>query len=123
MNTKILLIGGIAAATVLTGGWVSAQTQGHDHGATVGQHAQANGPHGMGPQGMGHGRMQHQGQGHQGQGHGQMHGRMQQMMQQKMQHMGGKRQHMTQGQGTTQPGTTQPQTAQPGGNTGSAHQH
>ena len=122
MNTKLLLIGGITAATVLTGGWALAQTQGHDHGATVGQHAQATGPHGMGPQGKGHGRMQHQGQGHQGQGHGQMHGRMQQ----KMQHMGGKRQHMTQGTtrpGTTQPGTTQPQTTQPGGNTGSAHQH
>lgn len=108
MNTKILLIGGITAATVLAGGWALAQTQGHDHGATVGQHAQATGPHASG-----HGRMQHQGQ-----GHGQMHGQMQQMMQQKMQHMGGKHQHMTQGQGTTQP-----RAAQPEGNTGGAHQH
>jgi len=119
MKTKVLLIGGIAAATVLAGGWALAQTQGHDHGATVGQHTQATGPHGKG-----HGRMQHQGQGHQGQGHqgqghqGQGHGQMHGQMQQKMQHMRGKHQHMTQGQGTTQPQATQPQ-----GNTGSAHQH
>jgi len=118
MKTKVLLIGGVAAATVLAAGWALAQTQGHEHGATVGQHAQATGPHATG-----HGRMQHQGQGHQGQGHGQMHGQMHQMMQQKMQHMGGKHQHMTQGQGTTQPGTTQPRAAQPQGNTGGAHHH
>jgi hypothetical protein len=118
MNTKVLLVGGITAVTVLAGGWALAQTQSHDHGATVDQHAQATGPHAKG-----HGRMQHQVQGHQGMGHGQMHGQMQQMMQQKMQHMGGKHQHMTQGQRTTQPGTTQPQAGQPGGNTGSAHQH
>jgi hypothetical protein len=101
MKTKILLIGGIAAATVLAGGWALAQTQGHDHGTTVGQHAQAKGPHAKG-----HGQMQHQ-------GHGQK------------QHVGhGKRRAQTQGvPGTTQPGATQPRAAQPGGATGSAHQH
>lgn len=77
MNTKSLLIGGIAAATMLTGGWALAQTQGHDH-RTAGssQHTQGMGPQGMGPQGMGP--------------HGMGHGHMQQ----KMQHMG--RQHMQQ---------------------------
>ena len=112
MKTKVLLIGGVTAATVLAGGWALAQTQGHEHGATdttgAAQHTQ-----GMGPHAMGHGHMQ---QMMQHMGHG--------PMQQKMQHMGhGKRQHMTQGgSGITQPGTTQPQAAQPRGKTGSAHQ-
>lgn len=100
MKTKVLLIGGIAAATMLAAGWALAQTQGHEHGATgttgAAQHAQGMGPHSMG----------------------------QARMQQMMQHMGhGKRQAMTHGgPDVTQSGTTQPQTAQPGDETGSAHQ-
>jgi hypothetical protein len=74
MNPKILLIGGITAATVLTGGWALAQTQGHDHG-TAGSPQQTQG---IGPHGMGHAHMQqkmqrmgqqHMGQQHMGQGH------------------------------------------------------
>ncbi len=101
MKTKVLLIGGIAVATVLAGGWALAQTQGHQHDATgtagAAQHTQGMGPHSMGP------------------------ARMQQMMQ----HMGhGNRQAMTHGApGTTQPGTTQPRAAEPEGETGNAHQH
>lgn len=90
MNTKILLIGGITAATVLTGGWALAQTQGHDHGTTgSSQHT-----HGMGPQGMGHGHMQQ---------------KMQRMGQQHMgqQHMG--QQHMGQGHSGMGPGMMQHQ--------------
>jgi hypothetical protein len=88
MNMKILLIGGITAATVLTGGWALAQTQGHDHGTTgSSQHT-----HGMGPQGMGHGHMQQ---------------KMQRMGQQHMgqQHMG--QQHMGQGHSGMGPGMMQ----------------
>ena len=86
MNTKLLLIGGITAATVLAGGWALAQTQGHEHGAA----GLAQPTQGMGPHGMGHGhmqqKMQHMGRQHMGNqhmgnqhmGHGQMqhHGNM-----------------------------------------------
>jgi hypothetical protein len=78
MNTKVLLVSGITAATVLAGGWALAQTQGHQHGAT----GSAQTTQGMGPHGMGHGhmqqKMQHMGRQHMGQqgqqhmGHGQM---------------------------------------------------
>lgn len=61
MKRKVLLIGGIAAATVLAGGWALAQTAGH-------------GPGGFGPGAM-HGR-----HGQTGQGMGGMHGRMGQGM-------------------------------------------
>ena len=58
MKTKVLLIGGVTAATLLAGGWAQAQMQGHDHDANPAQHAQAKGPHAKG-----HGQMQHQGHG------------------------------------------------------------
>ena len=99
MKTKALLISGIAAATVLAGGWALAQTQSHNHSsagdAGAGQHAQHMGAHTM--------------------GHGQM--------LQKMQHMGqGKHQATNQGgPASTRQGETQlpaPQTGE-----GSAHQH
>jgi hypothetical protein len=81
MITKVLLIGGVTAASVLAGGWALAQTQAHDHGTTdSAQHTQ-----GMGPDAMGHAHMQ-----------------------QKMQHMG--QQHMGmqhQGQGGMGPGMMQ----------------
>jgi hypothetical protein len=60
MKKKILVIGGIAAATLLVGGWALAQ---------------ASGPGGFGPpfmRGMGPGMMQHMGR---GMGPGMMHGR------------------------------------------------
>ena len=93
MKTKFLLISGIAAATVLAGGWALAQSPGHEHGAAgTAQHTQSMGAHAMG------------------------HAQMKQMMQ----HMGhGKRQAMTHGG----PGTTQPQAPQSGAEAGSAHQH
>ena len=96
MNTKILLIGGIAAATVLAGGWALAQSQGHQHGAT----GPAQTTQGMGPHGMGHGhmqqKMQHMGQQHMGQQHmGQQHMGQQHMGQQHMGH--GQMQHQGQG--------------------------
>ena len=67
MKRKVLLIGGIAAATVLAGGWALAQADGH-------------GPGGFGPGamhgGMGQGMHGQMGQGmHGGMGPG-MHGRM-----------------------------------------------
>jgi hypothetical protein len=81
MITKVLLIGGVTAASVFAGGWALAQTQAHDHGTTdSAQHTQ-----GMGPDAMGHAHMQ-----------------------QKMQHMG--QQHMGmqhQGQGGMGPGMMQ----------------
>ena len=53
MKRKTLIIGGIAAATVLVGGWALAQSAGHGPG---GMHGMAPGMHGqMGP-GM-HGQM------------------------------------------------------------------
>jgi len=61
MKRKVLLLGGIAAATVLAGGWALAQTTGH------------------GPGGFGPGRMQSM-HGQMGQGMGGMHGRMGQGM-------------------------------------------
>jgi len=66
MKRKVLLIGGIAAATVLAGGWALAQTDGH-------------GPGGFGPGGFGPGAMQGR-HGQAGQGMGGMHGRMGQGM-------------------------------------------
>ena len=118
MNTKLLFVGGITAATVLAGGWALAQTQGHQHGATgSAQTTQGMGPHGMGhghmqqkmqhmgQQHMGHGQMQHQGQGNMGPGMMQHKGRMgpgmgKGMMQhQGMQHHGG-----AMGPGTMGPG-------------------
>jgi hypothetical protein len=66
MRRKVLLIGGIAAATVLAGGWALAQTDGH-------------GPGGFGPGGFGPGAMQGR-HGQSGQGMGSMHGRMGQGM-------------------------------------------
>lgn len=65
MKTKALLIGGIATATLLAGGWALAQTSGHGPG---------------GKQGMGHGMHGSMGQGmHDKMGPG-MHGRMGQGM-------------------------------------------
>jgi hypothetical protein len=62
----MLLIGGIAAATLLAGGWAAAQTDGH-------------GPGGFGPGGFGPGAMQGR-HGQMGQAMGGMHGRMGQGM-------------------------------------------
>ena len=63
MKKKVLLIGGIAAATLLAGGWALAQSAGHGHG-------------GMGQGGM-HGMHGHMGPGMHGQmGQGGMHGQM-----------------------------------------------
>ena len=58
MKKKVLVIGGIAAAAVLAGGWALAQSGGDGPGGF--------GPpfmHGQGPGGMGPGMMQHMGQG------------------------------------------------------------
>jgi hypothetical protein len=64
MKKKVLLIGAIAATTLLAGGWVLAQTRGHGPGGM--------GPGGMGPGGMGPGGM-HGMHGQMGSGmHGQM---------------------------------------------------
>ena len=73
MKKKVLLIGGIAAATVLAGGWALAQTDGHGPGG-FGPGAMQ-GRHGQTGQGMGgmHGRM---GQGMHGQTGSGMHGQM-----------------------------------------------
>jgi hypothetical protein len=73
MKRKVLLIGGIAAATLLAGGWALAQTDGHGPGG-FGPGAMQ-GWHGQMGQGMGgmHGRM---GQGMHGQRGPGMHGRM-----------------------------------------------
>jgi hypothetical protein len=66
MKKKILVIGGVAAATILAGGWALAQSAGHGHGpggfgpgGMMGMHGQMGaGMHGqMGP-GM-HGQMGH----------------------------------------------------------------
>ena len=57
MKRKVLLIGGIAAATVLAGGWALAQTSGHGPGYMHGQTGQGMGDmHGSMGQGM-HGQM------------------------------------------------------------------
>lgn len=60
MKRKTLIIGGIAAATVLVGGWAVAQSVGHHHFGPPfmqGQGPGGMGPEGMGPGGMGHGGM------------------------------------------------------------------
>ena len=55
MKKKVLIFGGIAAATLLVGGWALAQSAGHGPG----------GMHGMGMRGqMGPGRMSMMGMGH-----------------------------------------------------------
>jgi hypothetical protein len=70
MKRKVLLIGGIAATTLLVGGWALAQSAGHGH-------------RGMGPGAMG-GMHGHMGQGmHDQMGQG-MHGRMGQHMRGRM---------------------------------------
>jgi hypothetical protein len=67
MKTKLLLLSGVAAATVLASGWALAQTQGHSHGATVGQHTQIKGPHAKGharhSKHQGHAQKKHPGHG------------------------------------------------------------
>ena len=80
MKTKVLLIGGVAAATLLAGGWALAQSQGHDHGGAGPAGRQGGqmgrGMHGQMGQGM-HGQM---GQGRHGQmGQGQHQGMRGQM--------------------------------------------
>jgi hypothetical protein len=102
MKRKVLIISGIAAATVLAGGWALAQTVAH-------------GPGGFGPPFMqGHGPMQQQGQ-MQHQGHGGMGPGM--MMQHKgamgmgrgmMQHKGMQHQGGTMGPGMMGPGMMGP---------------
>jgi hypothetical protein len=78
MKTKFLLIGGVAAATLLAGGWALAQSAGHDHGGAgpagrQGMHDQmGRGMHGQMGQGM-HGQM---GPGMRGQMGPGMHGQM-----------------------------------------------
>jgi hypothetical protein len=86
MKTKALLIGGIAAATVLFGGWALAQSADHGHGGMGpgrmhGMHGQMgqgtsgmHGPMGHGMQGqMGSGMMRHMGrQSNSGMGPGMM---------------------------------------------------
>ena len=57
MKKKTLIIGGIAAATLLVGGWAVAQTVGHHHGGFGPPFMQGQGPSGMGPGGMGPGGM------------------------------------------------------------------
>ena len=52
MKKKTLIIGGIAAATLLVGGWAVAQTVGHRHGGFGPPFMQGQGPGGMGPGGM-----------------------------------------------------------------------
>jgi hypothetical protein len=75
MRRKVLLIGGIAAATLLAGGWASAQTDGHGPGG-FGPGAMHGG---FGQGGFGPGAMQGR-HGQSGQGIGGMHGRMGQGM-------------------------------------------
>jgi LTXXQ motif family protein len=70
MKKKVLLIGGIAAAVVLAGGFAFAQSTGHGHGG-FGPHSMRGEGGGMGP-GM-HGQM---GQGMHGMMGGGMHGMM-----------------------------------------------
>lgn len=55
MKKKTLIIGGIAAATLLVGGWAVAQTVGHHRFGPP--FMQGQGPGGMGPGGMGSGGM------------------------------------------------------------------
>jgi hypothetical protein len=55
MKKKTLIIGGIAVATLLVGGWAVAQSVGHHRFGPP--FMQGQGPGGMGPGGMGHGGM------------------------------------------------------------------
>ena len=52
MKKKFLVIGGIAAATLLVGGWAIAQSAGHGPGGFGPPFMQGQGPGGMGPGGM-----------------------------------------------------------------------
>ena len=52
MKKKFLVIGGIAAATLLVGGWAMAQSAGHGPGGFGPPFMQGQGPGGMGPGGM-----------------------------------------------------------------------
>src|SRR5665647_686659 len=61
MKKKILVIGGIAAATLFVGGWALAQATGP--GGFGPPFMRGMGPGGMGPGGMGPGMMQHMGRG------------------------------------------------------------
>jgi hypothetical protein len=70
MKKKTLIIGGIAAASLLVGGWAVAQTVGHRHGGFGPLFMQGQGPGGMGPGGMMgmHGQMEPGMRGHMGPG-------------------------------------------------------
>ena len=57
MKKKTLVIGGIAAATLLVGGWAFAQSGGHGHGGFGPGFMQGQGFGGMGQGGMGPGNM------------------------------------------------------------------
>jgi len=74
MKKKYLLIGGVAATTLLAGGWALAQTAGHGHGGFGPGFMRGEGPRGMGPGAQGqHGQMGQGMHGQMGQGmHGQM---------------------------------------------------
>jgi hypothetical protein len=70
MKKKVLLIGGVATAVVLAGGWALAQSHSHGPGGFGPPFMQGEGPGGMGPdmmqhmaRGMGPGMMQHMGPG------------------------------------------------------------
>lgn len=52
MKKKTLIIGGIAAATILVGGWALAQSAGHSPGGFGPPFMHGRGPGGMGPGGM-----------------------------------------------------------------------
>ena len=52
MKKKTLVIGGIAAAALLVGGWALAQSAGHGHGSFGPPFMQGRGPGGMGQGGM-----------------------------------------------------------------------
>jgi len=81
MKKKFLLIGGVAATTLLAGGWALAQSAGHDHGGMGPGGRQ--GMHGQLGQGM-HGQVGQGRHGQMGQGIGGMHGQMGQGMQGRM---------------------------------------
>ena len=74
MKKKYLLIGGVAATTLLAGGWALAQSAGHGHGGFGPGFTRSEGPRGMGPGAQGqHGQMGQGMHGQMGQGmHGQM---------------------------------------------------
>jgi hypothetical protein len=58
MKKKVLIIGAVATAAILAGGWALAQSVGHGPGGFGPPFMQGHGPGGMGP-----GMMQHMGQG------------------------------------------------------------